>query len=149
MKPLVSKPEAAQPGDLLASISAYLRTVHIVADARHLAKLQARLLVVLESGVQNDDGTRLVIGLGDADWLPAHEAKLVAWVRGWLKRERVVFSGCEDEVAAEIVRRARIALEIAPVRVVPRENGRQPDRTISMPQRQPADDMQAVQLALF
>ena len=160
--PLTILPEPAQPVGLLASISAYLDTVQIVPDAERFIRLQARLITVLEHGVENDDGTRQVIGLTDPDWLPEHEPKLTAWVRSWLKRERVVFAGCEEEVAGEIVRRAKAALNILPVKLLPHPNGhkRKPDplmisndqsQAVRSPFRaaQPAEEDAPVQLALF
>jgi hypothetical protein len=160
--PLTILPEPAQPAGLLASISAYLDTVQIVPDSERFIRLQARLITVLERGVENDDGTRQVIGLTDPDWLPEHEPKLTAWVRSWLKRERIVFIGCEEEVAGEIVRRAKVALDILPVKLLPQPNGhkRQPD-LLPIPDEppqivrrsfraeQPVQEDAPVQLALF
>jgi hypothetical protein len=147
---------------VLEAVSAYLDSVHILTDPARFARLQARLIQALEGGVENDDGTRQVVGLCDPDWLPDHEARLTSWVRSWLKRERLVFAGHEDEVAAEIVRRAKIALDIIPLTIVSRETRRRrqvdlaaspddapptaPDHPF---RRDDAADRQPVQLALF
>ncbi len=109
---------------LLEAVSAYLETVHIIADPARFARLLVQLLQVLEHGIENDVGTRQVMGLRDPDWLPDHETRLANWVRSWLKRERVVFGGCEDEVAGEIIRRAKTALNLIPMTLVKRETRR-------------------------
>jgi hypothetical protein len=124
-KPAANGIKSSGVGDrLLDGVSAYLETVHIIADPARFARLQAQLLQVLEHGVKNDDGTRQVMGLHDPGWLPDHETWLANWVRSWLRQERVVFAGCEDEVAGEIIRRAKTALNVIPLTLVKRETRR-------------------------
>lgn len=124
-KPAANGIKSSGVGDrLLDGVSAYLETVHIIADPAHFARLQAQLLQVLKHGIENDDDTRRVMGLHDPGWLPDHETRLANWVRSWLKQERVVFAGCEDEVAGEIIQRAKTTLNVIPLTLVKRETRR-------------------------
>ncbi|MBZ0283467.1 MAG: DUF6094 domain-containing protein [Anaerolineae bacterium] len=104
-------------GGMFNALNTYLETVHIIADASRYANLQAHLIQTLENGIKSDDGSQLVMGFCDPEWLPEHETQLNTWVRDWLKQERVVFTGCEEEVASEIIRRATAALK--PTLVMP------------------------------
>ncbi len=70
---------------LSGAIRAYLERVHLVADPAHWLELQGELAAALAAG-------------HDADGLTA-----------WLRRERVVFPGCEAEVCAEVLRLAEVA----------------------------------------
>ncbi len=97
---------------LVWEVGRYLDTVHLVHDEAKRTRLQAKLLAALQDGVQDDEGTYTVVGLHDPDFAryPVHAETLTRWVRGWLKAHRFVFAGCEEEVAAEVVRLARAAL---------------------------------------
>lgn len=109
----VRQPEREDDTHLLErSIGGYLDNVHIIADSSQYAKLQAKLLIALTEGVPNDDGKRRVLGMRDPDFTqtPTHEATLTHWARGWLKEQRLVFTGCEAEVAEHIISLAKHAL---------------------------------------
>jgi len=115
---------AAPPSDvdmrrLVRYVGRYLDSVHLIHDEAKRAKLQAKLLTALMDGVQEDDGTYSVVGLRDPDFVkyPVHAEKLVRYVRGWLKQNRVVFMGCEDEAAAKIVDLAKQALGLKPIQL--------------------------------
>jgi len=99
---------------LVRSVATYLDNIHIMADSNQYAKLQAKLLIALTEGVQNEDGTRRVLGMRDPDFTHStiHEETLKHWVRGWLKVQRVVFTGCEDEVAGHIISMSKQALDL-------------------------------------
>jgi superfamily II DNA or RNA helicase len=101
-----------EPQWFAQSITSYLDGVHLIADDSQRAKLQAKLLLILANGVQADDGTYSVVGMCDPDFnqYPVHEETLMRHVRSWLKEHRFVFAGCEAEVAANIVRLAKQAL---------------------------------------
>jgi superfamily II DNA or RNA helicase/16S rRNA G966 N2-methylase RsmD len=94
----------------LDSVEAYLDRVHILNDKQWM-KLKAHLLAVLA------EGTDEVIGMRDSAFLsyPTHEEALTAWLTNWLRTERVVFTGCEAEVAAQIIERAKAAFVAAPI----------------------------------
>jgi hypothetical protein len=70
---------------LVHAVSSYLDTVHVIADDGKLANLKVELLRALTEGILSNDGT------------------LLRWIQRWLKEHRVVFTGCEDEAAAQIV----------------------------------------------
>jgi hypothetical protein len=91
--------------------------VHLVHDRDKRLKLQARLLAALTDGVQDDEGVYTVVGLRDPDFsqYPVHGETMIRYVRGWLKQNRFVFTGCEDETAAQIVDLAQQALGLKPV----------------------------------
>jgi hypothetical protein len=135
-------------------VGRYLDSVHLVHDRAKRLKLQAKLLVALTDGVQDDDGTYKVLGLSEPDFAryPGHEATLIRYVSGWLKQQRFVFAGCEDEAAAQIVSLARQALGLTPLRLDHvlqledmRDEGLQPnlssalatEQPIAMPSQQP------------
>jgi hypothetical protein len=96
----------------MQAISDYLDDVHLIADDDKRAELQAQLLLILTNGVQADDGTYCVVGMCDPDFnqYPVHAETLTHHVRSWLKEHRFVFAGCEAEVAANIIRLAKQAL---------------------------------------
>jgi len=104
-------------GRLVRYVGSYLDSVHLIHDEAKRAKLQAKLLTALMDGVQDDEGTYTVVGLRDPDFMkyPVHAEKLTRYVRGWLKKHRFVFTGCEDEAAAKIVDLAKQAFGLTPV----------------------------------
>jgi hypothetical protein len=75
-----------------AAITNYLDTVHIITDDQKLSVLCAELLKLLQAS-------------------PAH-------LRDWLHDNRVVFPGCETEVAAQIMRLAKQVLNRSPANIV-------------------------------
>ncbi|MFQ3660713.1 MAG: helicase-related protein, partial [Anaerolineae bacterium] len=97
----------------------YLDGVHLIRDEAKRMKLQAKLLAALMDGVHDDDGTRSVIGLRDPGFMkhPVHAETLIRYVRGWLKQNRFVSMGCEDEAAAKIVDLAQQALGLKPIQL--------------------------------
>ena len=97
-------------------MGSYLDSVHIISDNHKRAKLQAQLLQAVRNGVLREDGTRDVMGVGEVDFglSNTHEEKLIRWVQAWLKQHRVVFAGCEGEVAREIVHMAKQACGLTP-----------------------------------
>jgi superfamily II DNA or RNA helicase len=146
------------------AVAAYLETVHLVADEARFVKLQAQLFEVLTHGVNKDDSTSRIIGVCREDWLPEHQPPLTNWISAWLKRERIVFAGCEDEVAAQLVQRALTALEqtaIKPIKPLlvkrprrdllrlPDDVGEVAPTPASFRPRQSQTESSAVQLALF
>jgi hypothetical protein len=115
-----AKPVFSQDnGRLTRYVGRYLDTVHLIHDEAKRAKLQAKLLVALTDGVQDDEGTYSVVGLRDPDFMqyPVHAEKLTRYVRGWLKQQHFVFAGCEDEVAAKVVDLAQQALGLKPIQL--------------------------------
>jgi hypothetical protein len=146
------------------AVTTYLETVHLVADEARFVKLQAQLFEVLTHGVNKDDSTSRIIGVCREDWLPQHQPPLTNWISAWLKRERIVFTGCEDEVAAQLVQRALTALKptavepIKPLLVkrprrdllrLPGDVGEVAPTPASFRPRQSQTEGSAVQLALF
>jgi hypothetical protein len=117
--PIVKPAIAQDTGRLVRYVGNYLDGVHLVHDESKRAKLQAKLLATLTDGVQDDDGTYSVVGLRDPDFMkyPVHAEKLIRYVRGWLKQNRVVFMGCEGEAAAKIVDLAQQALGLTPIQL--------------------------------
>lgn len=116
----MTKPAASQDtGRLVRYVGNYLDSVHLIHDETKRAKLQAKLLTALMDGVQDDEGTYTVVGLRDQDFMkyPVHAEKLTRYVRGWLKQNRFVFMGCEDESAARIVDLAQQALGLKPIQL--------------------------------
>lgn len=116
----IAKPAIAQDtGRLVRYVGNYLDSVHLIHDEAKRAKLQAKLLAALTDGVQDDDGTYSVVGLHDPDFMKysVHAQTLIRYVRGWLKQNRVVFMGCEDEAAAKIVDLAQQALGLKPIQL--------------------------------
>ncbi len=153
-KPVVSSDTAR----LVRDVGRYLDTVHLVHDEAKRARLQAQLLAVLQDGVPDDEGAYTVVGLRDPDFerYPVHAETLTRWVHGWLNAHRFVFTGCEDEVAAEVVRRARAALlpvaELPEIPAVPPAKPRHTPEPVTahpfVPSRAP-HEAETVQLALL
>ncbi|MDX1992553.1 MAG: DUF6094 domain-containing protein [bacterium] len=105
------KPKAPRQsaGVHLESVETYLDRVHVLTD-KQWAKLKAQMLTVLA------DGTDEIIGMRASAFSshPTHEERLTSWLTNWLKTERVVFMGCEAEVAGTIIERAKAAFGAAP-----------------------------------
>jgi len=110
----------------------YLETVHLIADEAAWQRLRAELLMMLDGGTQ-------------------------AQIDGWLTEHRIVFPGCETEVAAKIITLATSKVETESQKREPprpvaapkrkREPERQPN---SFPYREPAyEEALTQQLALF
>lgn len=97
----------------------YLESVSLVHDVSKNAQLQAELLKKMLHGVLNDDDTRKMVGLLDADFAeyPVHEEQLIKWVRNWLKRKCYVFMGCEEDVAQQVVTIAKQAMGFEPLQL--------------------------------
>jgi hypothetical protein len=91
--------------------------MHILSDSQKRAKLQAQLLQAIQTGVLQDDDTRAVVGMADAEFAQSatHEEALTRWVQSWLKQHRIVFVGCEVEVAQEVMRLAKQAYGLIPL----------------------------------
>ena len=104
---------------LVRYVGSYLDGVHLIHDRDKRLKLQAKLLTILTDGVVDNEETRTVVGLRDPDFAqyPVHEETLIRHVRGWLKKHRFVFTGCEDEAAAKIVDLAKQAFGLTPVKL--------------------------------
>ena len=116
----IVKPAIAQDSSrLIRYVGRYLDSVHLIHDEAKRAKLQAKLLTAVMDGVQDDEGTYTVVGLRDPDFMkyPVHAEKLIRYVRGWLKQNRFVFMGCEDEAAVKIVDLAQQALGLTPIQL--------------------------------
>jgi superfamily II DNA or RNA helicase len=92
-------------------LASYLDGVCILADEDQMMALEASLCVTLMNGASDEQ----VSGLCDPEFAQslAHEQALVRWVSEWLKQQRIVFPGCEDEAAAKIVFLAKAALNRA------------------------------------
>lgn len=123
-EPVVEPPPQTddEPHDtsaLVRYVSSYLDTVHLIHDRDKRFKLQAQLLVDLLEGVQKDDGTFKVVGMRDPEFTkyPIHAETMTQHVRGWLKKHRFVFSGCEEEAAAKIVDLAQQGLGLIPLKL--------------------------------
>lgn len=97
----------------------YLDTVSLIHNVSKNAELQAELLTAMLQGILNDDQTRKVVGLLDADFskYSIHEEQLTKWLRSWLKRKGYVFMGCEDEVAQQTVTVAKQAMGFEPLQL--------------------------------
>jgi len=119
----------ARPVDALMT---YLETVHLIADDAAWQRLKAELLTMLDGGTQAEIST-------------------------WLTEHRIVFPGCETEVAANIITLAGNNADTKPPKREPprpvaapkrkREPERQPN---SFPYREPAyEEALTQQLALF
>ncbi len=113
---IATLPDKAQ---LVRYVGSYLDGVHLIHDRNRRLKLQAKLLTILTDGVIDNEETQTVVGLSDPDFTkyPVHEETLIRHVRGWLKKHRFVFTGCEDEAAAKIVDLAKQAFGLTPVKL--------------------------------
>lgn len=124
---IISLPQPEEPAEeqrldaskLVRFVSSYLDTVHLIHERDKRFKLQAKLLLELVEGVQRDDGTFKVVGMRDPDFAkyPVHAEAMTRHVRSWLKNHRIVFAGCEDEVAAKIVDLAQQGLGLIPLKL--------------------------------
>ena len=117
------------------AILAYLDTVHLIADDTRLARLRNELLAKLTDGVLEG-------------------VALQAWVCAWLKDNRVVFAGCEAEVAAKLITLSGTTVETATVLPTSAAAARRVQREpIPFPRRESSpplfDDVPVRQLALF
>jgi hypothetical protein len=115
------------------SIKVYLETVHLIADEAAWERLRAELLTMLDGGTLEQ-------------------------IAVWLSDHRVVFPGCEAEVAAKVIalmggtEAANISHEVNPLkRAVPPKRKRETERQpLSFPQREPIyEEATTHQLALF
>lgn len=104
---------------LVRYVSRYLDTVHLIHDTSKRSKLQAKLLSDLTHGIENNDGTRKVLGITDPDFAqyPVHEETMVRHVYSWLKKHHFVFAGCEDDAAVKIVDLGKQALGLIPIKL--------------------------------
>ncbi len=82
----------SEPQAFAQTVSDYLDTVHIVTDNQKLSVLRAELLMLLQAGS--------------------------AGLREWLRDNRVVFPGCEAEVATQIIRLSKQGLNDSPTNIV-------------------------------
>jgi len=114
------------------SVTAYLETVHLIADDAAWQRLKTELLTLLDGGTQAEIST-------------------------WLTEQSIVFPGCEAEVAAKIIALAGNNADTEPQKREPphpvavpkrkREPERQPN---SFPRREPVyEESLTQQLALF
>lgn len=114
-------------------LASYLDGVRILADDQ-IAALQPLLCQALMYGVSDEQ----VSGLCDPEFTrsPANEEILARWVRGWLKQQRVVFPGFEDEAAATMIALGKAALKatLTEIDAVPRS---QPTPTKSPSDKRP------------
>lgn len=119
-KPLLKvKPSTADTRKVQRFVRRYLDSVSLIHDVSKNADLQAEFLTAMLEGVLNDDETRKVVGLLDADFpkYPVHEEQLTKWVRRWLKRKGYVFMGCEEEVSQKVVMVAKQAMGFEPLQL--------------------------------
>ena len=119
----------ARPVD---AVMTYLETVHLIADDAAWQRLKAELLTMLDGGTQAEIST-------------------------WLTKHRIVFPGCEAEVAAKIITLATSEVETEsqkpqpPRPVAAAKRKREPERQPhSFPRREPVyEEALTQQLALF
>jgi len=112
-------PKSVDTSKLVRYVSRYVDTVHLIHDTAKRSKLQAQLLNLLQHGIENDDGTRKVIGMTDPDFAqyPVHEETMVRHVTSWLKKHHFVFAGCEEDTAIKIVDLGKQALGLIPIKL--------------------------------
>ena len=112
-------PKSFDTSKLVRYVSQYLDTVHLIHDTAKRSKLQAKLLAMLEHGIENDDGTRKVVGMTDPEFAqyPVHEETMVRHVTSWLKKHHFVFTGCEEDTAIKIVDLGKQALGLIPIKL--------------------------------
>ncbi len=96
---------------LVRYVGSYLDSVHMVANDGQRVRLQVQLLRAITQGVDT------LSGIGDPAFasMPEHERELRQWVSAWLKQHRFVFTGCEDEVAAQVIGMTQQALGFRPL----------------------------------
>lgn len=116
---ILSNAKSDNTSKLVRYVSRYLDTVYLIHDTAKRSKLQAKLLSDLTHGVENDDGTRKVLGMTDPAFAqyPIHEDTMVRHVRSWLKKHHFVFAGCEDDAAIKIVDLGKQALGLIPIKL--------------------------------
>ena len=117
----------------VAAITAYLETVHLIANDIEWARVHAELLTLLDGGAAPE-------------------------IAAWLAEHHVVFPGCETEVAAKLLALIGSDSEttpslhvVKPQRLISAKPPRQTERTvIAFPQREAEDETPFMQqLALF
>lgn len=115
----VSTPKTVDTSKLVRYVSRYLDTVHLIHDIAKRSKLQAKLLTLLEHGIENDDGTRKVVGMTDPEFAqyPVHEETMVRHVTSWLKKHHFVFAACEEDTAIKVVDLGKQALGLIPIKL--------------------------------
>ncbi len=120
---------AARP---VETVTAYLETVHLVADENEWVRLRADLMTLLDSGA-------------------------AAEIAAWLTEHRIVFPGCEQEVSAKLLALSASGGDNKPaVRVVKpqrplssKPSRRTEHRVIAFPQSEADNEPLTQQLALF
>ncbi|NOG48736.1 MAG: hypothetical protein HND48_04220 [Chloroflexi bacterium] len=120
---------AARP---VETVTAYLETVHLVADENEWVRLRADLMTLLDSGA-------------------------AAEIAAWLTEHRIVFPGCEQEVSAKLLVLSASGGDNKPaVRVVKpqrplssKPSRRTEHRVIAFPQSEADNEPLTQQLALF
>lgn len=85
-------PPAEIPTDRWAKLTDYLASIHLIYDDAKRETLQAELLRIVQAQINQPD--------------------VVQTVSDWLKDNRFVFAGCEDESAQQIIRLAQQALDV-------------------------------------
>jgi hypothetical protein len=85
-------PPAEIPTDRWAKLTDYLASIHLIYDDAKRETLQAELLRIVQAQINQSD--------------------VVQTVSDWLKDNRFVFAGCEDESAQQIVRLAQQTLDV-------------------------------------
>lgn len=127
-EPIIVAAEQTEPRPVEA-VTAYLETVHLIADEREWAKRRAELLTMLDGGT-------------------------VDAITAWLTEHRVVFPGFEREVAAKVV--SLSTGQIVPPRVesprrtAPKRTPRAERPPLVFPQREAVyEEARTQQLALF
>lgn len=127
-EPVIAAAEQSEPRPVEA-VTAYLETVHLIADEREWAKRRADLLTMLDGGT-------------------------VDAIAAWLTEQRIVFPGFEREVAAKVV--LLITGQTVPPtvgsprRAAPKRTPRAERPPLVFPQREVAyEEARTQQLALF
>ncbi|MDX2137151.1 MAG: hypothetical protein SF123_03580, partial [Chloroflexota bacterium] len=127
-EPVIAAAEQSEPRPVEA-VTAYLETVHLIADEREWAKRRADLLTMLNGGT-------------------------VDAIAAWLTEQRIVFPGFEREVAAKVV--LLITGQTVPPtvgsprRAAPKRTPRAERPPLVFPQREAMyEEARAQQLALF
>ncbi|MBC7794434.1 MAG: hypothetical protein H7Z43_12080 [Clostridia bacterium] len=115
------------------AVTAYLETVHLIADETAWVKLRAKLLMMLDGSTTEQ-------------------------ITAWLTEHRVVFPGCEAEVAAKVVslvggqgETTLVAPTVKSSRIVPSKRKRETERQpLVFPHREAVyEEALTQQLALF
>ena len=139
-------PQVETPVDAWAKLTDYLENIHLIYDDAKRELLQSELRRILQAQINQPD--------------------LVGIVSVWLKDNRFVFAGCEDESAQQIVKLAQQTLDVKIVQLDAHQPKVKPTHkhdpsnlpdVIPMPkikpkrkrQRKAVSDDAPVQLALF